>query len=349
MSGEALREVLLARRDAFNARFAAERRRRPALDGDLFGLFLLDTLAPIADAIAVAAPEGLGNAVDVLYDVALPLVANGVLSQGAVRDGWERLLPGLAGPLARSPRRVAGAVTNALHNLERVPGAKPARFVDSLLRAREHLKTADALLAAGEIAAWTSGDAPRRERALVQIAALPGAALTALFDLAEPLPDAARDRLAEGLRSDPFASPAEAAGLRRVPVRALRLVGRPGGFRGFGGPFLAPPIVTSAGGALYALGGGGASYRLAADVFGCVLLRATAPPVKPGPSRFTVSRGGVVTRATEREGKLVPSESETFPDLVSSSAQAGNAHCLAATHPFSHRVHVVAFAPESAP
>ncbi len=348
MSGEALREVLLARRDPFNARFAAERRRRPALDGDVFGLFLLDVLSPIADAVAVAAIENLATAVDALYDVALPLVATGVLAQGAVRDGWERLLPALAGPLARSPRKVAGAVTNALHNLERVPGAKPARFVDTLLRAREHLKTADALLAAGEIAAWTAGHAPRRERALAQIPGLPGVTLTALFDFAEPLPDSARGRLAEGLRSDPFASPAEAAGLRRVPVRALRLVGRPGGFRGFGGPFLAPPIVTSAGGALYTLGGG-ESYRLAADLFGCVLVRATAPPLKAGPSRFTASRGGVVTRATERDGKLVPSESETFPDLVSSSAQGGNAFCLAATHPFSHRVHVVAFAPETAP
>ena len=63
--------VLQARRDRYNAAFAAARHRRPALKGPVFLEHLRTNVDPIARALP---PEGRGLVCDVLYDLSLELV-----------------------------------------------------------------------------------------------------------------------------------------------------------------------------------------------------------------------------------------------------------------------------------
>ncbi len=76
---------------------------------------------------------------------------------------------------------------------------------------------------------------------------------------------------------DPFWRPGTA---ERRP--ALRLIGRVGGFRGFGGPFLAPPRLVSDGARLWAVDGED-GYALHADCFGQMVVRAQGAPGRSAP------------------------------------------------------------------
>jgi hypothetical protein len=180
------------------------------------------------------------------------------------------------------------------------------------------------------------------------------------LDLAETLPRAiaARVLLPAGsspesvphvlarLRSDPWFDPravAEAASFGTAgPANRqagslphgspLRIVAEVGGFRGFGGECLRPPLVAAHDDSLY-VSDGTSVWLLLADAFGAVLHRVSEPlPKNRSNGRYVLKKDGTVHG---------PAEKVTFPLLAGASSSAATATTLAVTLPMSHRVFLV--------
>jgi hypothetical protein len=333
-----LARVLESGRRRYNARFERARHGLPHLDPGRFAAHLAATLAPVVEAVDRARPDRTVEVVNVLYDLSLELVGRDLLGPAArfpsVDAGWRRVLTAVPDLLVADAHSVAGAAVNALQRIAAVPGARPAAWADRMAALGEACRTPEDFLAAGPVAAWTAGMAHYREGALAIARRLAPPLAAAALGVVHPPEDLAAflDRLA----ADPWLDPA-AAGGGGATRRALRVVGRIGAFRGFGGPFLRPPRVACAGGRIVASDGEGA-WTLHADRFGSVLLRAEAVP---GPEDGTPAPFALDARTGRvRHGD----RALAVPELAVPASAASDGVTLAATTARSHAIVLVAAA-----
>lgn len=341
--GGGFARVLAAERSAFNARFAEARRVRPTLDGDAFAACLQTLVAPLVEAIDAVRPDCTTATTTILYDLALNLVGQDLLGPRSrepwIDRGWQRLLPALAQPLAEEPRRVAGAVSNALYTIGRTPGARPAEWIDRMAALAPLAGDVPALLAAGQVAAWAAGLAHYRTAALAIARSLdPSSAARALGLPPETPPDSVASAI-DRLAADPWLTPAQApAGPARE--RRLAVVRRVGAFRGFGGAFREPPAVVFVAGR-FLVGTAQGTWILYADARGATLSpvgpEAIPPDESPeSPAPFRLKSGGRVA-AGDLGG--------WFPDLEPVSSWAAGPDTLAVTSSLSHAVTLIAAVP----
>lgn len=331
----ALAQALERGRERFNARFALAKRLDRNLDPGAFSAHLRTCLAPIADAVSAARPERVEAVADGLFDLSLELFSHDCLGPAsrnpAVAEVWGSLLPALPGLLAKEPRKLAAALSNASVNLAKVPGARLADWLGLMRGLASRTEDVAAYLQAGQVAAWRSGMAHYREGALRILARLPDPLAHAALGLPAGF-SASRDQLLEAL-SDRWRRP-ETAGAPFGP-KGLAIVGRIGGFRGFGGLFLAPPEVFTLRGALYAFDSE-SCWSLHADLFGATLQRY-GPSLPDG----SVEKDGLFKLfpdGTVRKGGL----SGNFPLLKGHRSLASDGTTLAVTLPRSHRIYLVA-------
>jgi hypothetical protein len=301
---------LEANRGTINHDVAAASRHSPGFDPRAFAEVLRTTVAPVVDAV-----DGLGDGFVAVVSQTLVSVALDLCAQrrfeGAVRRGWDRLLPALAAPLTADPRRVVGAVTNALDSLERAGAGRPDQWIDLMVAVAPLAPDPDRLLTAGQVAGWRSGMAAYRTDALELAAgldpALAAAALGMPAEAGDPAAFVAR------LRDDPWFDPAaptlDGAG-PRPPVAV-------GSFRGFGGPFLRPPLLAVDGDRVVATDGED-WFAVFADAFGRAALRISDP-------------GDAVLPA----GKAPPAELAGIAEVTSWAAVPSG---LVATSALSHAV-----------
>lgn len=329
----ALAETLENGRARYNAEFQLARQRFPRLAPAEFQAHLREVVSPIVDTVSRVAPDSVRETVDVLYQFSLDLLGKGLFARyPALLEGWRQALPGLAPALAADPRLFAGSVTNALHKLSSTPGARPEEWIQGLLTLGPACSDAAQLLEAGKVLAWRSGLAQFRQGALAVTRTLPPE--IALAALGVPGADPSNfSGLIDQLEADPWLAPQEV--LQPPPSRQLRLVSRPGAFRGFGGLFVRPPQVLSVGADLYVTDGQDA-FSLHADRFGAVFQRVPQlPKPNPGTSRYTLMNG-VVHAADGQQA--------AFPLFGSFASCAATDHVLAVTIPQSHSVFLIAVA-----
>ncbi|HUS68419.1 MAG TPA: hypothetical protein VMZ28_27985 [Kofleriaceae bacterium] len=314
----ALEAVLRAGRADLNARFAMARRRMPALDGAAFGAFVAEALGPLADAVAAERPDRVADVVHAAYDVALELCGQRLAGAGA-RDGrvgeaWAALVRGAAAPLiAQSPGRALAASANALASLAAMPGARPddwATAMSGVAAARPEL---DTWLAAGQVLAWRAGMAHYRAGALDVADRLPPALALALVGAATGDDwSAVRARL----RGDPWHVPGAA------PAPPVRVVGRVGAFRGFGGLFPEPPTVRAAGVDRFLVESGGDRWVLFADACGATFHRASEADAQAAPARRVVqppielAERGSLTSTARAAATLAVTSTQTHSILL---------------------------------
>jgi hypothetical protein len=193
-------------------------------------------------------------------------------------------------------------------------------------------------LEAAKVPAWRAGLAHYRASALDLCRRLaPPVAIAALGLPGVTLDRDEIDTLIHQLLADPWLDPKVA--LQGKPdAQHLKLVGRVGAFRGFGGTFIRPPQITAPGGQFVA-SDGEQHWLLHADLFGATLHRLptlpTQPPLVAAPL-FKVGLSGRVSRGQHHA---------TFPDLAVHHSQASNASTLAVTSPLSHAVYLIALVP----
>lgn len=332
-------QILQNHRSRYNARFAEARHFYPLLEPQAFGEHLTATVAPIVEAVQAAAPERAESVADELYDLSLELVGREFLGMHshypAVNSGWQTLLPALARFVANSPAQVVGAVTNALYNLSRTAGARPSEWITRMMRLLPLCQTESDLLRAGQITAWLCGMAHYRLNALDLCQTMPFALVREVLKLGAQAQAADWPVILERLQTDPWLEPGNALSNR---PRRLQLAANAGGFRGFGGLFLTPPIVTGCDGPAFLVDEGGQTWRLYADRFGASLLKAEptaqASLRQPDGPPLRLSVGGEVQSGYERR---------VFPQLRNSTGNASSGSTLAVSTGFSHWIYLVAW------
>ena len=269
-----LAEAFRRGRERFNTAFFISRQSSPGLDETIFAQHLR-MLAPVADAVARHGPERLDAAVATLYDLLLDLLARGILSDGARTDLLRRviteLLPSLHVFLAEAPYETAGKLVNAALQIDATPGARSKEWMDLLAMVAPSVSGREELFDAGRVLAWRCGMAHQRTTALRAAERLSEAVFFPVLGVprAGPGGPVSPSELLRALAGDPWLHPARTVDGTAGRPKTLRLVADAGGFRGFGGPFLAPPRACVADGALV-LSDGGRAWRMNADVFGVV-------------------------------------------------------------------------------
>jgi hypothetical protein len=328
--GPTFAAALAADRERFNARFAQARREHPGLDGGAFLEHLIRSIDPAIRAIGELDGSRVRELVEVLYDVSLEMFCKGLIGPHSRLPGfeklWGELLVGAAPALAAAPGELIPELTNALYNLHVTPRCRPADWLGLMVAVAGNCQDAAGYRAAGQVAAWICGMAQYREAALALARKLPVPLVARLLLPESALGDSV-PALLERLAADPWFRPDHGAG-----QQGLRVVAEVGGFRGFGGEFMRPPLVAARDDRIF-VGDGQTCWLLIADAFGAVLHRvADALPQSTGRGPFTLLNNGTVQG---RSGKL------KLPILAGASSSAGTETTLAATLPMSHRVFLV--------
>jgi hypothetical protein len=272
---EAMASVLRSGRSEFNSQFAEARRLYPALDGGAFLEFLRNDVDQLVRAVEKAKPEFVAEVVMAAYECGLELIGQKLVGPGArnriVEEGWRRVLPGIAALVAKAPARVIGAFSNGLHNLAGIAGARPEQWISEMEKLGPRCADVEALLRLGQVEAWRAGLAHFRQGAIAAADNLPAPlALAAVGAPANGDWPEIRKRLLADPWYNPSASVPKANGESgRVPV-----VTEAGAFRGYGGVFVEPPRVASAG-EHFLVRSGEERWLLTADVFGATFHRSS--------------------------------------------------------------------------
>lgn len=313
--------VLATRRERYNQQFRLARHNARGLDPTEFLTHLREVVGPIVDAVG-GDPEPV---CDALVELSLALAQRGRLgTSGAVTDGLRRLLPAIPALVAAEPRRLPVAVVNALHHLDVSPTGDPAAWIDTMLELSQHTGSVPEFLDAGAVAAWRRGLAQLRDAALATAARLPEPLVRAALRTQSTV-DVTR------LAADPWLDPSFTERTGTVLLLARRV----GGFRGFGGTFRRPPVVSTSDDRWYASDGEDA-WRVHADRFGVHLARvAEMPPDLGDVGPLVLKAGGIVSDTTT--GAALE-----LPELADATSWASVGGTLAATTPWTHGILFVA-------
>lgn len=329
--GKPLAGALKAARADFNQRFRLAQQQYRGLAAEDWLAFVRDTLNPVAEIVAAHDETAVPAVIDVLYDQGLPLVARhwlgGQPREPVLAACYKQLLAALAPALARDPRRVSGALLNALYQLCQGNTARAQDWTRRLTAIAAKSSDVDALLALGRVLAWRVGLPTYRAAALRAGPDLPPAWAQQALDL-PLLPDAA---MWQALAATPTLRADEIGGKRAAQLEWL---GWCGGYRGLGesgGVFSVQPQIGIAANRL-AASDGESTWWLAADGYGVQLVRmggAADWPLNPAPSGAKAGADGTVT---------VGNQSCKFAELETAHAAVVYAGIVAVTLRTSYQV-----------
>jgi hypothetical protein len=268
--------ALADHRDRFNALVAEARRTHSDFDVAVLDDAISGPLRSTAEAAERSLPGSSGRVVAALFPLVVDLVAQRRLGVGGTHGSLLHALPSMAVAITDDPRVLVGSLANAVIQLGRYDVASD----EWLSRVARVGATSDVgtTLRAGQVAAWALGASHLRHGALEVAATLDDDELAAALGSEVPLP---RAETVERLRADRWWRPDR-------PLERASFARRVGGFRGFGGPFLSPPIVGARDGAIVVRSGGDA-WVVHADAFGATLTRTSADEVST-----TAAPAGVV-------------------------------------------------------
>jgi hypothetical protein len=334
MVSTALASVLRSGRTEFNARFAAARRLHPDLQPEAFAMFLETAMNDLICEVEKIRADRLAEVVMTAYDAGLELVSQKLAGPGAktpiVEEAWRRILPKIASLVASSPGSLIPAVCNAVHQLSVTPGAHTAQWIDSMENLGRQCSDPDTFLKLGQLCAWRAGLAHFRQNAIAIADALPETLV--LVAMRAPANSKWTD-IRPKLVANPWFDPASVT----ENSRTIRVIAQVGAFRGFGGLFTQPPLVTSTG-EHFLVQSNEDCWLLIADAFGATFHRASK-------QEFDVA-----TRANRLPNTLKITQSKVefngrrieFDGVGEFSSGAGNETTLALTSRLSHSIILVA-------
>jgi len=326
-------KVLEARRDGLNARFRRlGSARRPAA----FLAYLSRTVDPLVDAAGDDEADAVALA---LFDLGLAGMGTGLVGEDAptaFEQALVALLPGFRPHFPREVGPLVRALGNAWARLAREVGPERAGWwMSTLAAAAPQCPTRPVLFDVGLALSWRAGLAEARATALQRTLALDPPFRSWIFGAPAIDPSPARR----------FAPPGSTA-----PLGPVAIVGRVGGFVGFGGPFAVPPRVFASGDRLFATDGH-AVGEVHADVYGARLC-----PAGDGVELLNsaIQRLNSVPRGSaglcDASGLVSwDGQAGVFPDLAGASSAAAAAAMLAVTVEDSHWVAVLGRPAEDAP
>lgn len=344
----ALTNALAAERTRFNAQVAEMRRRDPRFDVAALAAFIRTGLDAVARAVDGVAPQQTIAATRSAFDIALTLVAQGLVGPAArnpfVERAWCAVAPACARLLAGHAREVLAMLSNAATSVASIQGAHPQRWIDELRLTAPLAADAAQLRVLGQVAAWRAGLAQYRRSAVQAAARLPaelalvatGRTGRAQGTSADAAHDWAYDwaHAQQALLGDPWWAHAD----DRLPVHRNGI--EVGAFTGFGGAFAQPPQVRVAA-AGFVVRSADRVYLLVADAHGAVLLPAHADEWQQAAGNETSGRR---PNAAYLEGaRLIIGERIVVldgPDRGLAIVQ--DEHTVVIASPYSHALRLVA-------
>lgn len=308
-----LASALAAGRSRFNARAAEVRHRHPGFDDAAFAGFVGSALDRVVQAVDAVAPERVYAVTIAGYDMALDLVAQGLVGPGArqpwVEQVWLELAPCHAGLLAAQPQAVLGALGNAVIQLGQWPQVRVAEWLQWMFALAGEVAELTQLRALGQLLAWRAGMAHYRRGALAAANILPPTLALVALD-ADPAGD--WPTLRDALLADPW------HGAQPLPDSGMQI----GAFSGFGGHFAQPPELRAADEG-FLVRSADRHRLLVADRHGAVLLPASA-------AEFDAASSNQATAPPQHIAALGwPSESV---------AAVANERTLALSSPYTHAI-----------
>jgi hypothetical protein len=329
-------ESLKRNRASFNTRFAMALRGGARIDIEAFQSHLATTVDAIVRQVANQFAEKVDITTLTLFDLSLELFSEKLLgpdsSEPAIHDAWHMLLPQIPQLVARNPRRIAASVTNAVHQIAANPDARPAEWISRMAALGPQCDDVLQFLQLGQVIAWVSGCPQFRRDALQLARTLPLEIQVALLDCDQKTPQNRIVQAIDSVAANPW-QPLTAV-LTDLNRQRIRIVRQAGGFRGFEGPFLRPPVVASIGSQLVASDGHDC-WTMYADVYGCQFVRSTA----------TIPERGRLTGSLKLSAKGTVNwdgASTTLSELADWNSAACDGQTLAVTIPSSHHVFLVA-------
>jgi len=330
--------ILKKNRSRYNTLFSVKGRGNARVDGEKFSRYIRTIIGPLMELIegtdeaGRAGPGALEAMVDALYVRILDLCAGDYLGSARrpyfddvfiplTRAFWKLLL--------HDTDAFLSGLVSAIIRVAAVSPTAVKTWSGRLLALDTGTMTIDDFRTCGFIAAWVSGMASCRERALHYCEIVPPGTF---FTLMGTGPDArdgiARDDVLFKLKASPWAHPCGEAEPGSVIVRPV------GGFRGYRGVFTKPPVVYVEGDEIIASDGASA-YAVCADIFGHSI-RAVEPDTKKVSKLY---RAGSPDKGPVYPDSLVKN-SPRFPKdfMVPVLAHVITAGGLCFTSPLSHRV-----------
>ncbi len=331
MRSAALQRALLTNRERCNARFESLSARCGPLDGAAFAAVVKGLVQRVVAAMEHGDSVKAESAAQHVFDTALTLFAKGYLGEHShaplVCELWEDILPRIPSCVAEAPRRLLADLSNAAVTLALQYPETARIWLERLRRIAPLCRRADEMLDSALVAAWTSGLAHYRESALQRWQRLDAPLRRACLGIDDTsVPSAAL----EGIARNPWCHPAA----HSRPAH-IRIAGTAGGFRGFGGPFVEPPLVTVDGHSIYAYDSEGC-WEVFADCFGATLRRAPVePPLNEAPEGCSpaIAPDGTVSGWEQRT---------RISELAANTSFGATPHMLAVTLAHSHYIYLVA-------
>jgi hypothetical protein len=321
-----LAKLFAAERSEFNARAAEAKRRTPGFDLDAFAAFLQTGVDPVVAAVAAIAPERAADVAWAAYDIALVLVAHGLVGPEArcplVERIWTELAPRIPMRVSESPTTVLGALGNAALYLCKTPGLRGEDWLREMVALAGDAANTDELLALGQALTWRAGAAHFRAGALAAADRLPPPLALAAVGAAA---SASWDKIKESITANPWWSP------ERPHMTAHSAVREVGAFAGFGGTFPVPPELRPALDGFWVKSAERYSL-LIADAWGAVLTPATA-------EEFACATAPLPQAASLNGSRLTLGYGTIEVDLPAEGlALVSNEHTAALASPYTHAV-----------
>lgn len=320
--------LLAAGRAEFNARVADAKRRTPGFDVEALAGFLQTGVDPVVAATSAVAPERAGGVASAAYDIALVLVARGLVGPAAyctlVERVWTELAPRIPLRVIDSATTVLGGLSNAALYLCKTPGLRGDDWLREMIVVAGRAANTEELFALGQVLAWRAGAAHFRAGSLAAADRLPPSlALAALGADGQ----ANWNEVKASLAANPWWSP---EGPRGNPAVRGRKVGE---FAGFGGAFPEPPQLRPAPDGFWVKSAERYSL-LMADAWGAVLTPATKDEFLRATAPFPVT-------ASLKGASLALGYGAVAIDLPAEGlALVCNEHTAALASPYTHSIHL---------
>lgn len=290
---------------------------------------LAEAVAPIVNSVADVLPECACGVANDLYDLSLELFAANTIGPSAsapeIQQVWTAILPRIPKLMSRDAAVLAGSLSNAAFNVARAEGGRIDFWLAEMSRLASESTSVSRLLDCGKILAWRAGMVQYRRAAIDTAAELPHVLAINALGLASDITPIALQETLEYLRRSPWHCLESVGATDTAQPKRIRTIGD---FRGYGGQFLRPPIVTSRDNELFATDGL-STWQLLADCYGSLLYRIGGHDVFPN------------TRSHYRDEQVELAQSK-LPELAESVSSASASNTVAVTYSDTHRITIVA-------
>lgn len=326
---------LSARQGEYNSRFHAMRRVYPGLHAAEFSFFLAEDAQPVADAASMHGGRTPREICEALYDFGIEALGSRMFSAAAgLRGLWRNIMLSYIRYFIVDPVSFPRIAANAIYNLSLTSYNSAAAWEKTLVSLAGHAGNKEELLDYGKALAWRCGLAHYRDSALDLIKKFQPPVQRIILGIPEIVAGNELASVLNSLEGDPWFHPQDHPLPAGGAARHLEMVSSAGGFRGFGGPFISPPLVETVEGRIVAYDGK-LSFIISADIYGTTLTKVDPSLLAGG---GPVCRGTINSAGAAEFGGL----KGDFHELAGASSFACSTFTMAVTIPESHHLFLIA-------